>query len=429
MKLKKQMIYLLVLMLLLCIFLTGCGDKPKPVVGDNGEVTGEVRTNWTDDKGLITIRKEDCKYYIYYDLEKWEEIHDITKVTEEEYLYHTLADRELLIDGIDEGIKDIAIVSIDGYGGSYILKNDFPIIFMLMDSGKVTWMFGYPPMDGEVYDGEQYVQEEQYSYGYLPYLEDIVSFSYEKDGEGIGALTLFAIDKEGLRYDMRHILDYSPLVYGQWNTFPSIEHDGEFDAITIFLTEEGDATMYKTKDGREVEIRYEGTYEIYLDDSSSKGYRAPSITLDVKLAEKMPEDYKTDVSFKGTFLMAIDEEANISFYHIDGDTFKKGVDSFTFTMDEYEGEYSGFNIWYLMDEEFIEYFLNVMPEVRDKVEKHGMALLVEGSTDLTDYGLCRDISLGTNHADNFVREIHYTVTEFGIVFEYNPLDDLWYSNE
>lgn len=443
MRRRKILNWLIVLFLVFPIVLTACDNKSKDSIGKeegnnekfdlltkkdkDGKAAGEKKekNSWTDEKGLIKIWKENNDYYIYNDLEKWEEIHDIYNYHESIYNFDThLVDRELLIEGLNGEIIDVAIVGIDGYGGSLDEKNDFPLIFMLMESGEVAWLYGYPPWDSDYDEGESFYQESQHIYGHLPYLKDIVSLSYEKDTEGIGGLTLFAIDKDGLRYDIRHIFDFAALSHIGWLTFPSNAHDGEFESIQIDLSIDGDARMIKTIYG-EVEIFYEGSYDIHLDDSSSKGYRAPSLTLDLKLDHITNDAYTDKERFKGTFMLALDEVRDIIFYPSDGDSFDNEGEFYKFIIAEPEYDFS---IWYLTDDEFIEYFLDVMPHIKkDMVEKQGMSLLVDGeSTELIDYGYCRNIVLGTNRGESLVREKHFTVTDEGSVFEYNPLDDLWY---
>lgn len=443
---KRIISYLIVFSLIFPIILTGCGQEsstsigneegnnekldllPKKVEADKADkvlVEEKEKDSWTDEKGLIRIWKENDNYYMYSDLEKWEEIHDIYNYHESIYNFDTqLVDRELVIEGLDGEVKDVAIVSIDGYGGGLDEKNDFPLIFMLMENGEVAWIYGYPPWDSNYDEGESFYQDSQHIYGYLPYLRDIVSLSYEKDTEGLGDPTLFAIDGDGLRYDIRYAFDFAALSYIGWATFPANAHDGEFESIQIDLGIDGDARMIKTIYG-EVEIFYEGNYDIHLDDSSSRGYRAPSISLDLKLDYITNDAYTAEEKFKGTFMLDLDEANDIIFYPSDGDSFDDRGEFYKFMIVEPNYDFS---IWALTDGEFMEYFLDVMPHVKiDMVENQGMSLLVDGeSTELIDYGYCRDIVLGTNKGESFVREKHFTVTEEGSVFEYNPLEDLWY---
>lgn len=432
-KYKRIIICKLVFMLILTTFLNGCTGKPKPADGSESgkqETSDLVVSNetegpsWSDVDGLVKVWKKDKEYYIYYDLEKWEEIHEISNYIKEGFPDSSPADRELLLLGLHEEIKDVAIVSIDGYGGSYDDRNNFPLVFMLMESGGVNWLYGNPPRDGALYEGsnEKYIEEEQYSFGYLPYLGDIESFSFESDGEGIGTMTLFAQTKDGLRYDMRHVLDFRSLTLTQWFS----DYKEGFDSINLNLMDDGSATMYKVKSKDKIRIRYEGTYELHLDDSSSKGIRAPAISLDLSLIEN-PKGYQAKAKFKGNHMIS-EDMGTITFYHMEGDYFQDGVDYLQFNPGGFGYDNEDFiHIWSFTDEEFMGYFLSAMPEIETLIKNHGMSLLVDGGVENLEYhGLGRNISLGTHHDERFVRERHYTVTANGSVFEYDPLDDMWY---
>lgn len=50
-----------------------------------------------------------------------------------EHLFAKLADRTLKLQGLSEEIKDIAIISIHGYGVSFYKRNTFLLIFFLLE--------------------------------------------------------------------------------------------------------------------------------------------------------------------------------------------------------------------------------------------------------------------------------------------------------
>jgi hypothetical protein len=55
-----------------------------------------------------------------------------------------------------------------------------------------------------------------------------------------------------------------------------------------------------------------------------------------------------------------------------------------------------------------------------------MSTLVTGEVSLIRFdGECRDVWLGTDHDEQFVREILYTVGPWGSIYEYDPEDDYW----
>lgn len=389
------------------------------------------KDTWSDRDGLVKVWKEGSDYFIYYDLDKWEALHDITSFNQAAFPNSTFVDKQVKITGINEGVKDIVILSIDGYGGPYGYREDFPNIFFIMESGYVAWKGCYPPRNMIGEDGKSYIEDEQYIYHYLPYIEDIISLSIENDNEGMGTETVFAIDKKGLRYDIRHVLDFDYLVFDQYACYPSQSYGGKYDIIDLHMGSDGAAYIFKTIGSDAIVLS--GTYIFHLDDSSSKGFRAPSISFDMELEPEMLEAYPSEAKFQGTFLVAEDNN-EFQFFHVAGDSFEEGQDHFTFTAgtsfeggqveDDVEDE---IDIWYMSEEDFMNYVKEAIPEVVYKMENMGMALLVDGTdTDLADYGYCRNIYLGTNHGGQFVKENHYTVTTDGIIFAYNVLEDLWY---
>lgn len=81
------------------------------------------------------------------------------------------------------------------------------------------------------------------------------------------------------------------------------------------------------------------------------------------------------------------------------------------------------NILKMSDKELVDYLLSEVPEANKKVKVMGMTALVTGETlDLRDEH-CRYVCLGTNHKENFVREIHYYISASGKIYEYDPIGD------
>jgi hypothetical protein len=81
----------------------------------------------------------------------------------------------------------------------------------------------------------------------------------------------------------------------------------------------------------------------------------------------------------------------------------------------------------LSNEGIINYLMVKLPEARKKVQKLGIAALCTGETSvLTGVGDCRDVWLGTDRPDQFAREILYTISDIGDIYEYNPVEDVFY---
>lgn len=389
---KRRTSYLIALALIVALVLTGCGKEPVSSGGkvpeDRGDVqllgkkeddtkVEEVKNTWTDEKGLVKIWKEGEEYYIHSDLDKWEEAFNISDYTERHYMNGILVDRNLVISGLDQKVKDIRISQIEGYSGSFEDEHNFPIIFFLMESGDISWMHAYPALDTLLEDGTIYEEKDKYVYDYLAYLKDIKDFVYENDGEGYGNKSLFAIDKDGLKYNMKHVLDYQGFRYGFWVSYA---HGEDFDEVNLDFTGEDTITMYTKKEGQEIVSQYEGSYTMYLDDNSSVGYRAPSIGLDLDLIDPVLGRPIGGKGFKGTYMLSMEGPYTYLFFHTDGDFFYSDGEVFQFDLDYYEGEYGmgadEFSIWYLTDEMFMDYFLDVMPHINEMVKKHVLMLWI-----------------------------------------------------
>jgi hypothetical protein len=80
----------------------------------------------------------------------------------------------------------------------------------------------------------------------------------------------------------------------------------------------------------------------------------------------------------------------------------------------------------MSDEKLIFYLLSEVPEAYERVMvmRAPLTPLVTGETTELD-GVCRDIWLGTDLDGKFTREILYTVSASGEIYEYDPLEDAW----
>ena len=82
------------------------------------------------------------------------------------------------------------------------------------------------------------------------------------------------------------------------------------------------------------------------------------------------------------------------------------------------------NIMDMSNSELVAYLLSEVSEAHERVSQGGMeALVTEETTELG--GVCRDIWLGTDLDGKFTREILYTISASGRIYEYDPLEDAW----
>ena len=78
-------------------------------------------------------------------------------------------------------------------------------------------------------------------------------------------------------------------------------------------------------------------------------------------------------------------------------------------------------------EYLISYLLHNVDKAAEFVYGRGMTILVTEETVELDGDICRIIVLGTNHDENFVREIYYAITSTDWnIYEYDPVEDVWY---
>ena len=91
-----------------------------------------------------------------------------------------------------------------------------------------------------------------------------------------------------------------------------------------------------------------------------------------------------------------------------------------------DGAKGRINYGNVSDEELVEYLLSEVPAAYEMVRVMAvpMKALVTGETTELD-GACRDIWLGTELDEKFTREILYTVSPSGKIYEYDPLGDNW----
>jgi len=76
--------------------------------------------------------------------------------------------------------------------------------------------------------------------------------------------------------------------------------------------------------------------------------------------------------------------------------------------------------------DLIDYLLSKVDRARGFVYELGMSALVTGETEeLEGVGVCQLVFLGTGSEDQFVKEIHYAISHDGVIYEYDPIFDVW----
>ena len=162
------------------------------------------------------------------------------------------------------------------------------------------------------------------------------------------------------------------------------------------------------------DVEWEPRYEGY-----NPNYPVPMIVHENEVKEsvlyKVDEnnkfDFLGDDMFKGnTYYVTTDERGYI--VELIGAERKKFLEE---SSDEYQEK--------IRDE--ISILIEDIDEIQEYLDS-GMSLLLTGEIIIIDDWECYEFALGTNHEENFVREIYYAVNlDLGIVYGYNVLDDIW----
>ncbi|HZJ76382.1 MAG TPA: hypothetical protein VFC70_01615, partial [Oscillospiraceae bacterium] len=414
------------------ILITSCNNGKLPVNGDNSSEKNSDSSMENkienvivrgDEDGLVKIRTENGKVYISFDVDKWindPDFYDYLETQKEVHGYDgNIIDEEFIIGELSGTVKDICVGKIESL--EYVYDSDFitPAVFFLMEDGTVEWMYAFPYITE--FQDETVYMNSYVSYGKISWIKDIVSLSYEAETEGVGNKSVFATDKEGLKYNLKIPAGLGGITSFPWTTELFYdEHHDTYYVVDLRLSEDGKAVLTKGLSDYPPEKTYEGTYELYLDESSSKGYRAGMIGFDLK--SRSPDFGEKNREFKGVYF--IDSDFNsMTLWPADGDIFHQGIDEYKF-FSKLDGEM--IDIWGMTDEKLTEYLLMCVPEAEHYVKDLGMAVLVTDEATKFEYGeMGRNIWLGTDHKDHFVKEILYTVTNYNQVFEYDVVNDEW----
>ena len=426
-----------------------------------------------DGEGLISLRIENGQAELVYDLDRWEKLHDI--YGNAYYPVEEINEGPFTIVTAKGGqIKDACIGKIDDPFEGYLSLRDFitPTVAMLMEDGSVEFLRADPYM-GVYMFGDTSI----YSHGRLPWLKDIVALSYENEKDGIGGMSIFAQDRNGLLYNIQRLYTMVSVFDEAWMFRLDQEGSPAWRYCTLQLFETNHKVSFETglNDGWGIWDYgiYEGSYEISLAENAPDSRRPGLITFDLTMKSGDAQQEK----IVGTYFFQCRDGITMELWHSDGDHlafmddtpltdfffFRSGDPEYDFWGSEYEGESDGndgygedfpfddkivivtawndeglaelfddpkfiyFGLAGYTNRTMINYLLYSVPEARERVQRLGMAALCYGEVTVLDgAGLCRDVFLGTNRQDQFTKEIHYTITEGGDIYEYDPVEDRYY---
>jgi hypothetical protein len=408
-----------VALLLIVALFAGCGGNPQPQ-----EDAVIVRT---DPLGLVTVTIEDGEATVSFHPEVWEEYADETLVyeTAEAYMPSEGPFPVYTNYGV---VKDAVVGQVPAMNINHMSDFVLPSVFLLMENGTVEWAV---PNPFELYPEWGEVE----TIATLRHLNDIVALSYESDKEGIGEMTVYAEDASGLHYDVRVAQKLNGLYSGLYRH--TYENNGSTYTLDLMFGKNGNMKLHNhLRDSTDWEVMYAGTYTLHLDEEASKGMRPGMLSVDLSLAslqdllmvadspESIRGDFALDVPFSqgmdvyamgGDPLLEINGQAQdfLSFWHeADAGTIVLGDDVYMSTD-------------FMTDDELALYVVDRVESAWEMAGR-GMSTLVTGEVSLIRFdGECRDVWLGTDHDEQFVREILYTVGPWGSIYEYDPEDDYW----
>lgn len=387
---------------------------------------------YQDEKGIISAEVGDDGVFLIIDPEKWE-------------VWGENSWDELLPDGIDPKtirlkvndlsgpVRQIAIGEITGMVGSGAYGYEEPVVVFLLEDGRLEYTMPYPQL---FLDVDQYGADDIiYSFGEIEGLEKIENLVTDFISDGMGdQWTIIAIDQNKAEYDLKYPLNLSrTLTYTTWHC--PLRSGNGYNAYMEFY-EDGTVTLQKGRPYEHIDYIYEGTYTKNLASGNKDGKNPGSIDIDLKLVtttEWAEANYGSPAErIRGTYDVGFDGFAPPDLY-----LYRTAGDPLHFLGEEAMDIYDFYNVYsydedYMLDytefdaESLSDYLIGISPEVEARVIGDGMALLVTDEiSDIEGWGRLRDVWLGTNHENQFVRETLYSISSNGSVLEYDPVKDDW----
>ena len=193
--------------LLLCIAcLSGCGSSwglseapEEPVAAPEEEEEPDSILVRQDEEGLVSVRIEDGKAEVLFDLDRWETLYNISdRIDTSFYDPDLLREGPFRIEGLSGRVRDACIGKVKMLDHKHYENFTVPSVVLLMEDGTLEYFLADP------YIGDY--EWVFYSQGRLPWLKDIVSLAYGQDGDGFGDMTIFAWDSQGMLFDIRRVV-------------------------------------------------------------------------------------------------------------------------------------------------------------------------------------------------------------------------------
>lgn len=330
------------------LLLASCSKNPSSSPGSFGEQESSDENNTgdsiplikskeptivEDEERLIKIRIDDGVPTISFNRKAWVDIHDMENLAEAyNGIEMTIEEKELSIKTISGKVADAAILKIDALDVYKTFDFTEPTVFLLMENGTVEW-FTAPArlITEEGGRSSEYTDSLK-----VPWLKDIVEIYCDNESEGIGDMTVFAKDSSGLNYDLRIPCGFYWNLDYIWECVLATTDDGVDYLGIMDFDEEGNFSFKTGFRESETDECYSGSYDISLDEESSKGYRAGMMKLDLSLDYSDWEGNRPN-KINGIFFTINVQDESITLMSGDGDTLVAGTDVYEFTPHEYKG--------------------------------------------------------------------------------------------
>ena len=402
MKKINRYIFMAFAVIFTTILFSGCASKKQG--------TDLVRS---DEDGLIEVHiNKGGDAWIVFNYDKWEKLPNYKRVSETAYISEAREGKHP-IGNLSGPVRDACIGKLDILAANYYDDFTLPTVILLMEDGGVSWVYADP------------FSADPFSWD-LPLINDIVSLSWEAEGEGIGDMTIFAKNSAGLVYDMRRICNLKDIFEGTW--ISEIETGAAELYQYLTFSEDGSVTLQNINFEGNILDHYTGTFRFFLAEDGAEGKSSDTISFDLNLDTSI-SDVNSPRKIKGEYRSWHDGITPFNFMLSEGDALYTlngiPIEVHRFVMSYYGDD--GLDAFSMSDEEFVEYILKYTPKAREMVEDMGMSVLVTGEISYLGehIGECRDAWVGTNHNDNFVREILFSMSRSGEIYEYDPIGDGW----
>jgi len=265
---KKYLILLLAAVLMIGI--SACGNDegslgeitaPAPEIEDidvGDDVPGKSIVR-TDEDGLVSVRIVDGSAEIFFHLEEWGDLN----TGQDEFSEGPFPIVTMSGAAVDAVVGKVESMDIYSFYNTVI-----PTVAILTEHGRVEYFLADPAIGWQV---NEYGCSQP-----LPWIKDIVSFSYEPEPSGRGDMAIYALDAGGLMYNIRLVSD---LLYvfderGIWEFFMDDQQGGQMYCGMV-LNEAGGAdiligAIYPGGGNIETEQTYSGSYNIYLAENGDR---------------------------------------------------------------------------------------------------------------------------------------------------------------